>query len=74
VRLWVDYERAEGILNNPLHQSQRLEQEEIDGSINILLNIPITEEFEIYLAKNHKQIMVTSPTSLANKVKKLTGE
>ena len=74
VRLWVDYERAEGILSNPLHQSQRLEQEEIDGSINILLNIPITEEFEIYLAKNHKQIMVTSPTSLANKVKKLLGE
>ena len=74
VRLWVDYERAEGILNNPLHQSQRLEQEEIDGSINILLNIPITEEFETYLAKNHKQIIVTSPTSLANKVKKLVGE
>ena len=74
VRLWVDYERAEGILSNPLHQSQRLEQEEIDGSINILLNIPITDEFEIYLAKNHKQIMVTSPTSLANKVKKLIGE
>ena len=74
VRLWVDYERAEGILNNPLHQSQRLEQEEIDGSVNILLNIPITEEFETYLAKNHKQIMVTSPTSLANKIKKLIGE
>ncbi|MBO5780414.1 MAG: hypothetical protein J6R27_04865 [Muribaculaceae bacterium] len=74
VRLWVDYERAEGILSNPLHQSQRLEQEEIDGSVNILLNIPITDEFEIYLAKNHKQIMVTSPTSLANKVKKLIGE
>jgi hypothetical protein len=74
VRLWVDYERAEGILNNPLHPSQRLEQEEIDGSINILLNIPITEEFEIFLAKNHKQMMVTSPTSLANKIKKLIGE
>ena len=74
VRLWVDYERAEGIFNNPLHQSQRLEQEEIDVSVNLLLNIPITEEFETYLAKNHKQIMVTSPTSLANKVKKLIGE
>ena len=74
VRLWVDYERAEGILNNPLHQSQRLEQEEIDGSVNILLNIPITDEFETYLAKNHKQIMVTSPTSLASKIKKLIGE
>ena len=46
VRLWVDYERAEGILSNPLHPSQRLEQEEIDGSVNILLNIPVTEEFE----------------------------
>ena len=74
VRLWIDYERAEGILNNPLHPSQRLEQKEIDGSINILLNIPITEEFEIYLAKNNKQIIVNSPTSLANKVKKLVGE
>jgi predicted DNA-binding transcriptional regulator YafY len=71
VRLWVDYERAEGILRNPLHQSQRLEQEEIDGSVNILLNIPLTSEFEAYLVKNHKQIMVTSPTSLAHKVKKL---
>ena len=74
VRLWVDYERAEGILSNPLHPSQRLEQEEIDGSVNILLNIPVTEEFEIYLAKNHKQIIVNSPTTLANKVKKLIGE
>ena len=74
VRLWVDYERAEGILSNPLHPSQRLEQEEIDGSVNILLNIPVTEEFEIYLAKNHKQIIVNSPTTLANKVKKLVGE
>jgi hypothetical protein len=71
VRLWVDYERAEGILRNPLHQSQRLEQEEIDGSVNIILNIPITPEFESYLVKNHKQIMVTSPISLAHKVKKL---
>ena len=74
VRLWVDYERAEGILSNPLHPSQRLEQEEIDGSVNILLNIPVTEEFEAYLAKNSKQIIVNSPTSLANKVKKLIGE
>ena len=74
VRLWVDYERADGIRNNPLHQSQRVEQEEIDGSINIILNIPITHEFEDYLVKNHKQIIVTSPTSLANKVKKLVGE
>lgn len=74
VRLWVDYERAEGILSNPLHPSQRLEQEEIDGSVNILLNIPVTEEFEVYLAKNSKQIIVNSPTSLANKVKKLIGE
>lgn len=71
VRLWVDYERAEGILNNPLHPSQRLEQEEIDGSINILLNIPITEEFESYLAKNNRQIIVNSPTSLVNRVKKM---
>ena len=74
VRLWIDYERADGIRNNPLHQSQRLEQEEIDGSINILLNIPLTHEFEDYLVKNHKQIIVTSPTSLVNKVKKLIGE
>lgn len=74
VRLWVDYERAEGILSNPLHPSQRLEQEEIDGSVNILLNIPITEEFEAYLAKNNKQIIVSSPTSLANKIKKMVGE
>ena len=71
VRLWVDYERAEGILRNPLHQSQRLEQEEIDGSVNILLNIPITVEFEAYLVKNHKQIIVSSPSSLANRIKKL---
>ena len=74
VRLWIDYERADGIRNNPLHQSQWLEQEEIDGSINILLNIPLTHEFEDYLVKNHKQIIVTSPTSLVNKVKKLIGE
>lgn len=74
VRLWIDYERADGIRNNPLHQSQRVEQEEIDGSINILLNIPPTHEFEDYLVKNHKQIIVTSPTSLANKIKKLIGE
>ena len=74
VRLWIDYERADGIRNNPLHQSQRLEQEEIDGSINILLNIPLTHEFEDYLVKNHKQIIVTSPASLVNKVKKLIGE
>ena len=70
VRLWVDFERADGILKNPLHTSQRLEQEEIDGSINILLNIPITEEFESYLVKNHKQIMVTSPVSLVHRIKK----
>ncbi len=74
VRLWIDFERAESILSNPLHHSQRLEQQEIDGSINILLNIPITLEFENYLAKNHKQIIVTSPSSLIAKVKKLIGE
>ena len=39
--------------------------------VNILLNIPITVEFEAYLVKNHKQIIVSSPSSLANRIKKL---
>lgn len=71
VRLWVDYEIADKIRNHPIHASQRVEQEEIDGSINIVVTVPITRDFENYLLLNSHQIRVTSPASLSNHIKKL---
>lgn len=71
VRLWVSYEIADKIRSHPLHQTQRVEQEEIDGSINIVMTIPITRDFENYLIINSHQVRVTSPASLVSHIKKI---
>lgn len=74
VRLWVDSSIVEKIRRHPIHYTQKIEQEEIDGSINIVMNIPITSDFENYLLLNSPQIRVTYPQTLVNQIKKLDTE
>lgn len=71
VRLWIAADIADKIRAYPIHPSQRVEQEEIDGSIDIVMNIPITSDFENYLLLNSHQVRVTYPASLANQIKKM---
>lgn len=74
VRLWVDSHIADKIRHHPIHFSQRIEQEEIDGSINIVVNVPITRDFENYLLLNSHQIRVTYPNELVSQIRKLETE
>lgn len=74
VRLWIDSNIAEKIKHHPIHYTQKIEQEEIDGSINIVMNIPITCDFENYLLLNSHQIRVTYPSTLATQIRKLETE
>ena len=71
VRLWISDEIADKIRNHPIHASQWVEQEEIDGSIDIVLQIPLTSDFENFLMLNSHQIRVIYPTNLINQIKKL---
>lgn len=71
VRLWINESIAEEVRNNPIHSSQRIEQEEIDGSINIKLNMPITQELEYYILEHDTDIKVHEPAELIAQIKKL---
>lgn len=42
IRLWVDSSLVPGLLSNPIHPSQRVEQYEIDGSANIVIHSALT--------------------------------
>lgn len=73
VRLWVDAEIADSIKKHPIHKSQQLEMEEIDGSIIILLRLPVTMTFKLYLFSNYPRIKVEYPASLIAELKKLSS-
>ena len=70
VRLWIDAEMADEVRTRKLHETQFIEQEEIDGSINIRLNMPLTFELENFIVDNSRCVKVTSPASLQNRIKK----
>ena len=70
VRLWIDAEMADEVRTRKLHETQFIEQEEIDGSINIRLNMPLTSELENFIVDNSRCVKVTSPASLQNRIKK----
>ncbi|MFI3297666.1 MAG: WYL domain-containing protein, partial [bacterium] len=71
VRLWINESIADEIRNNPIHSSQRIEQEEIDGSVNIKLNMPITQELEYFILQHESNIKIHEPAELIAQIKKL---
>lgn len=71
IRLWVDSSLSDKIIHHPLDKSQKIEQEEIDGSINIVLKIPVTKEFENFLILNDPLIRPTFPSDLVDTINKL---
>ena len=70
VRLWIDAGMADEVKRNRLHETQFVEQDEIDGSINIRLNMPLTSELENFVVDNSRYVKVTSPVAFQNRVKK----
>jgi predicted DNA-binding transcriptional regulator YafY len=70
IKLWVEADMAEDIMKNKLHESQCVEQEEIDGSINIRLSMPFTAELENFLIENNSTVKVTAPMALQSRIKK----
>lgn len=71
VRLWINESIADEIRNNPIHSSQRIEQEEIDGSVNVKLNMPITQELEYFILQHESNIKIHEPAELIAQIKKL---
>ncbi len=72
IRLWIDESLAEYYTQHRIHYSQKLEQEEIDGSINIYLRMPILPKFIKLLVENHTNIIVNQPQSLKKEIQNLT--
>ena len=70
VRLWVEYSIVDEIINSPIDNSQRVELEEIDGSMILQYNMVVSKKIEDFLVANHDKIKVLSPNSLQNKIKK----
>ena len=70
VRLWVEYSIVDEIINSPIDNSQRVELEEIDGSVILQYNMVVSKKIEDFLVANHNKIKVLSPNSLQNKIKK----
>lgn len=73
VRLWVDVDLVDSIKKHPIHKSQQVEMEEIDGSIIILLRLPLTMAFKHYLLDNYPRIKVEYPNSLILDLKRLSA-
>ena len=68
------HEKIAQSLNLPLpvkvDNSQRVELEEIDGSVILQYNMVVSKKIEDFLIANHDKIKVVSPNSLQNKIKK----
>ncbi len=64
IRLWIDYELADHYKQNKIHPTQVIEQEEIDGSINVYIKMPFITKLEKLLIDNSSKVIVTSPLSI----------
>lgn len=73
IRLWIDSSMADAVRRHPIHSSQQIEFEEIDGSLNMVINMLPTADFINYLLRQSKHIKVTSPASLVNRIKRLSA-
>lgn len=73
VRLWVDYSIVDNIIENPIDSSQKIELEEIDGSAIFQYHMVVTKKTEKFLTANSDKIKVLTPTSLQQKIKKITN-
>lgn len=74
IRLWIDSSMADAVRRYPIHSSQKIEFEEIDGSLNTVMTVMVDADFENYLLRQSKYVKVTSPVSLVNRIKRLISE
>lgn len=70
IQLWIDRENAPYVLTKPLHTSQVLEKENVDGSIEVSLYLKINYELERLLLGFGNGLHVIAPVALHNQMKK----
>jgi predicted DNA-binding transcriptional regulator YafY len=70
IQLWIDRENAPYVLTKPLHTSQLLEKENVDGSIEVSLYLKINYELERLLLGFGNGLHVIAPVALQNQMKK----
>lgn len=70
IQLWIDRENAPYVLTKPLHTSQVLEKENVDGSIEVSLYLKINYELERLLLGFGNGLHVIAPVALQNQMKK----
>ncbi|MDN3672499.1 WYL domain-containing protein [Flavobacterium branchiarum] len=69
IKLWVDRENAPYVITKPLHNSQKIEKENEDGSIIISLKLKINYEIERVLLGFGDGLEVLSPSKLRTRIK-----
>ena len=70
IQLWIDRENAPYVLTKPLHTSQVLEKENVDGSIEVSLYLKINYELERLLLGFGNSLHVIAPVALRNQMRK----
>ncbi len=70
VQLWIDATNAPYVLTKPLHQSQKLESENEDGSVIVTLRLKINNEIERLLLGFGDGLEVILPESLRKRISK----
>lgn len=74
IRLWIDRINAPYVITKPLHPSQVLEKENVDGSIELSLELKINYELERLLLGFGEGLHVIAPVALQNQMKKKLKE
>lgn len=58
IRLWIDSRLVPGLLSNPIHPSQRVEQYEIDGSANVIIHTVLTSKLRQWVADQNGLVII----------------
>lgn len=68
IELWIDADNAPYVVTKPFHHSQKLENENEDGSINITLKLKINYEIERLLLGFGEGLEVIKPEGLRKRI------
>ena len=68
VRLWVDKEQLPYMLSKPIHKTQRIEENNNDGSAIVAINVVQNFELQQLLLSFGERVKILSPQSLKDEI------
>ena len=69
LRFWVDHEQAKYLISKPIHHSQKILTENVDGGMEMSCHLYITYDLMMELRSYGPRIRIISPQSLRERIK-----